>query len=176
MGTPDLIDTLKRQYAVFDTAIRLFDDPDALAKMAAVRLLTAERVVVHRGDKTVYEKLDFFVALREYRANPDIKQMMLQYYVAGMISWIRHAVLEGDSSTGSEAMQFFRHLRNAVSHGNTWSFDSRTLRRLEESPVRFRGFTIDHTLQGEPVLFKFMDLGDIFELLDEIRTELQSEQ
>lgn len=47
-------------------------------------------------------------------------------------------------------VQFFRHVRNAASHGNRWSFEEPKGSRpgTPDLPAAWRGFELDHTRKG----------------------------
>lgn len=66
-------------------------------------------------------------------------------------------------------LEFVRHLRNGVSHGNRFHF--RTYPNGKQEPTRmarFKNFTITTSMQNAPVLFDYIDIGDVFDLFDEV--------
>jgi hypothetical protein len=67
-------------------------------------------------------------------------------------------------------LEFFRHVRNAVGHGNKFSFS----RSEPIRPAAFRGRSISRTLHGQPVFFEFLGPGDALDLLDHIETHLRT--
>jgi hypothetical protein len=68
---------------------------------------------------------------------------------------------------GTPELEFLFHLRNAVSHDNTFNFQNQQPR----SPATFSHFTVDASLQGfHPVLFQYMLPGDIYDLLEFLKT------
>ena len=65
--------------------------------------------------------------------------------------------------------EFFRHIRNAISHGNRFTFS----RNEPSRPAAFKNKTIDHNLNGyENVLFTFIGIGDTLDLLDHLRDNI----
>ncbi len=72
---------------------------------------------------------------------------------------------------GSEVFEFFRHIRNASSHLNTFQF----IQKEPANPARWRNAVIDHHLKGEnnPLcghrcFGNFLGVSDILELLIDI--------
>lgn len=65
-------------------------------------------------------------------------------------------------------LEFFRHIRNALGHGNKFNC-------LGNEPVRpaaFRGRSLSRALNGKPVFFDFIGSGDALDLLDRIQAHL----
>ena len=73
-------------------------------------------------------------------------------------------------------LELVYHLRNGIAHGNR--FDIRNLQRLTKYPAHNRAcykntiFEITPALNGLPVLFDFMDAGDVLDLLFSIAFHL----
>lgn len=66
-------------------------------------------------------------------------------------------------------MEFLRHIRNACSHGNKFTFKDDEPRR----PAKLGSLAITRSLEGmSPVLFDFITLGDAVLLLDSITRRL----
>lgn len=80
--------------------------------------------------------------------------------------------------THSPEFEFFRHVRNASSHRNYFTFDKEEPRR----PAAWRGFTIDHTklgkenpLQGSPCFGPVLGPADLVSLLKDIEDQLRAD-
>jgi hypothetical protein len=76
-----------------------------------------------------------------------------------------------DRNGPNAVLQFFRHVRNAASHGNRWHF-YRTEPRL---PARWRLLTVDHNLKGsanplhgKKCFFGSMASADLLYLLQDV--------
>lgn len=67
-------------------------------------------------------------------------------------------------------IEYFRHLRNAVSHGNRWSFMNGEPRR----PAAFRSFTLLAAQHGDVALFETLSTGDVMDLLDDVAAHLRA--
>lgn len=69
-----------------------------------------------------------------------------------------------DNNDKSEIFEFFRHIRNAASHSNKFTF-------LGDEPVRpakWRNIEITKELQGTQCFGKFIDCADLISLILEI--------
>jgi hypothetical protein len=68
-----------------------------------------------------------------------------------------------------EDVEFLRHIRNACSHGNRFTFRDGEPRRL----AKLKNLEITRSLEGmSPVLFDFITLGDAVVLLDSVTRRL----
>jgi len=86
-----------------------------------------------------------------------------------MMSWktLQNEIDVGPKHTSS-AVQFLRHIRNGCAHGN--HFDIR-----DKAPMRlalWSGVNITKDDDGNPVLYTFIDAGDVFHLLNDVFWEL----
>ena len=68
----------------------------------------------------------------------------------------------------SEILQFFRHVRNGVSHGNRFRID-----RASDNAT-WRGLHISNALNGTEVIPVYITIGDIFYLLHDVNEHLKS--
>lgn len=80
-----------------------------------------------------------------------------------------------EKNDGSPEFEFFRHIRNASSHGNRFIFT----RKEPSKPVAWRGGTIDHTLKGNAnplhgteCFGAFIGAADIIDLLWDIEQKI----
>ena len=72
-------------------------------------------------------------------------------------------------------IQFFRHVRNAASHGNMWNFLDTNKRKEPRLPAAWRGIRLDHTmpgkqnpLQGKPCFYGTIGPADLLYLLQDV--------
>lgn len=66
-------------------------------------------------------------------------------------------------------VEFFRHIRNASAHGNTFRF--KKYKDGQEEPVRsavWRKIEITKKMEGTRLFFEFLSAGDLIYLLDDI--------
>lgn len=77
-------------------------------------------------------------------------------------------------------LELVYHLRNGIAHGNQFNFTTSGLARLKQYPAHNRDawfskmiFEIAPTLNGQTVLFDFMDAGDVLDLLSSVGAHLR---
>lgn len=87
-----------------------------------------------------------------------------------IISWVGDELSNNGYFDKTPELEFFRHLRNGISHGNKFSFKNDEPTRL----AKFKGFEITKVIQGKTVLFEFISTGDLFDLFDHIKTHLRA--
>jgi hypothetical protein len=66
-------------------------------------------------------------------------------------------------------LEFFRHIRNALGHGNAFNF-------LRNEPARLAEFNqrvLSRALNGQKVFFDYMGPGDALDLLDHLEAHLR---
>jgi hypothetical protein len=66
-------------------------------------------------------------------------------------------------------LEYFRHIRNALGHGNKFHFTGKEPVR----PASFRGRMLSSALNGQSVVFEYMGPGDAMDLLDHIERHLR---
>ena len=87
-----------------------------------------------------------------------------------MTSWIGHELKSKQYFDKTPELEFFRHLRNGLSHGNKFYFREGEPKR----PARFKTFEITRCLQGQEVAFSFINTGDFFDLFDYLKAHLRA--
>ncbi|WP_122288814.1 hypothetical protein [Serratia plymuthica] len=97
----------------------------------------------------------------------------LEAFDYGIIVAIGQIFAEAGLYNISKEFQFFRHIRNGVAHGNTFTFNKKEPSQLAE----FNGLVISKQLEGLKVLNAygeaFINSGDLWELLDELEKQLR---
>lgn len=86
-----------------------------------------------------------------------------------MILWIGEDLKQESWFDRSPALEFFRHVRNAVAHNNAFHFLGGEPRR----PARFRNFQLDAGMHGQNLFFEFMMAGDVLDLFVDIAAHLR---
>jgi hypothetical protein len=117
---------------------------------------------------TYYEGVDVYAAQEAVHGsgyNLDFLGTMLSV----ALLWIGDALTRASYFDRAPVLEFIRHLRNAVAHGNVFNLVNGEPRR----PARFRQFEITANLHGTPVLFEYMMGGDIFDLFDDVVAHLR---
>jgi hypothetical protein len=97
-------------------------------------------------------------------------------WLASALLAVGDALAKNDYFDHAPALELVRHLRNGIAHGNR--FDIRVPDKLKKFPAHNRDvrpknpetgtFEITPTLHGQPVLFDFMEAGDVLELLNDV--------
>ena len=106
------------------------------------------------------------------KKTPRYSQTLINFYRAFTIA-IKDIIWEEQEFQQllqKNELQFFRHLRNASAHNNTFFWDTGNQRQniLKKLPVSWRGKVIEAKLEGSPLYMDFMKPGDIFLLLADI--------
>ena len=121
-----------------------------------------------RIDNSYYE-MDLYQSLEQTINNPQFNLAQLGLPLFPIITLLHDLAKENGFLNHSQEFEFFRHIRNAISHGNRFTFS----RNEPSRPAAFKNKTIDHNLNGyENVLFTFIGIGDTLDLLDHLRDNI----
>lgn len=121
-----------------------------------------------RRDGTLYE-MDLDATVANVTNNPGFTMIVILNAFTVMLPDIAHALSQRHYFTNSPELEFFRHLRNAVSHGNKFHFTNNKINH----PARFGAYEITPALEGQRALFAFINPGDVLDLFDEIERQLR---
>lgn len=120
----------------------------------------------------------FSFYLEEARKNPSIIHHLDRIYFAGALLTLGDALSKYNYFDRAPILELVRHLRNGIAHGNTFDIrDSKTLIKHPANNKSFDGnavFEITDTLNGQPVLFDFMEPGDIVTTFTNVNFHLQN--
>lgn len=96
-------------------------------------------------------------------------------WTAGALLGLGDDLAENNYFNHAPELELVYHLRNGIAHGNSFSFTTGGLHRLERHPAHnllawIRGdlrseFQVTPELSGMPVLFEFMGPGDVLDLI-----------
>jgi len=174
----DHIEFLKNLYAVGNTGLLALNDPMYLEHLESNRGLdTGSTIRLGRKDNSYYEGIDFWEAVGRAQT-PEFNLAFMGALLSASISWIGDQLKDEKYFAEQLAkggippadLEYFRHLRNAIAHGNRWNFNKGEPRR----PASFGPFVLSSSLQDTQVLFDYMMPGDIFDLLDAVAARLRS--
>jgi hypothetical protein len=90
--------------------------------------------------------------------------------IATAVLWIEDELKANVYFDKTPELEFFRHTRNGLSHGNRFHFMSGQPSR----PATFGQFTLDASLQGHNILFEYLSSGDVFDLFDAVYDHRQA--
>jgi hypothetical protein len=133
-------------------------------------------VPVPRKDGTAhFFNLSHFV--REVSTTPEFQKEQDRLWMTGALLTLGDELSRVGYFDQAPDLEFLRHLRNGIGHGNRFHF----LNGEPKRPAHFTGaaggdgatstvhpattFEITHSLEGQPVLFDFMGPGDLCDLL-----------
>ena len=161
----ELIDDFKVYYAT--TCFLLINIHPSLVNQTLnlAGLDPGSSMLWRRSDNTYYT-LDLYQVLSRTVNNPDFNIDQLGLPLFPIIATIHDFGKNHGFINQSPEFEFFRHIRNAISHGNRFTFGPYEPSR----PASFSGKEIDNSLNGmENVLFTFIGIGDVLDSLDHIR-------
>jgi hypothetical protein len=153
-------------YAAHIAAIRL---APRVSDKALVRLIADYPIdSVQRKDGTKWS-FDTQNALVSAVANQAIAEEFPRVWLTGSLLAVGDALERHNYFDHAPELELVYHLRNGVAHGNR--FDIQNRKRLKKYPAHNRAyhkntiFEITPALNGQRVLFDFMDAGDVLDLL-----------
>lgn len=115
----------------------------------------------------------------ELAADPTRARAIREAYVAGAVLAFADAIAKYEQNDKSPQLEFVRHLRNAISHGNRFNLTTKACKRLEAHPAflfRANGslsHKIKPKLDGKQCLGKFIDIPSVFESFDAASLRVQ---
>ena len=166
----DLIDSLQSVYAATSTALLLLNDDQTIQLLAAKGFDPGATIRLGRQDNTYYEGIKLRDSINLVRGNARFNLDFLGSQFMTILSWVGDQLSENGYFDKTPELEFFRHLRNGVSHGNRLNL----LHGEPKRPAKFKEFEITPTLHGQPVLFEFISTGDLFDLFDHVKNHLRS--
>lgn len=189
-----LAQELNRGYLAFAASVTVMQHPYTVGVVERLeRENTGPAVVpiesISRKDETAHF-FDLSHALRNISTSPTYREIRDRLWLAGAVLAI------GDELDRAQPyyfdrepdLEFVRHLRNGVAHGNTFHFEGNQPTR----PAHFTGpdqrllsdgrtstpvgqshtFEITSSLEGQQVLFGFMGPGDVCDLMQFVANRL----
>lgn len=168
----DKIDRLRSYYVAASFGLVLLNDDDVLQLIERKGYDLGSRVTLGRRDNTYHETLpDLWTAIGNVRESSAFNLDFLGSLLMGAVSWVGDDLKNNGYFDKTPELEFFRHLRNAISHGNRWHFTHQEPRR----PASFGAFTLTKDLHDqEGVLFEFMSTGDVADLLEHTAAYLRT--
>lgn len=168
----ELIDRLKEYFVAGGLSLVLLNDDDVLRLMERKGYDPGTTIALGRRDNTKYTDLPpLWDAVSAVRGDPQFNLDYLGLLLTVIVSWVGDALAQHRYFDQTPELLFFRHLRNALSHGNKWHF----LGAEPRQPAYFGSFVLSKSMHGdEGVLFGFMSTGDVLDLLDHTAAHLRS--
>lgn len=162
----DKIDWYKMAYVAASMVPVMLNHPAIVEPLRGI--MSGGTLAFGRRDNT-YHEVSFDAVLDHGTNSNQFNLEMLGGYLNTAISVLGNDLSKQDYFDRNSLLEFFRHIRNGLSHGNQFHFTSSEPRR----PAQFGIFTIDRTLQGRNILFQYMSAGDVLDLFDAVAEHLR---
>ncbi len=166
----DLISELRLAYVALSLTPVLINQPDFLDYLKSHGFDQGTTVRLGRTDGTYYESLDVYASLQSAANHPPFNRLQLGMIFFLIFSAVGDRLQRTQYFDKAPVLEFFRHIRNGVSHGNRLHFLGPEPRR----PASFRGFTLSAADHGKTLFFEYMLTGDAMDLLDDTEAHLRS--
>lgn len=165
-----LIAELRLAYVALTLTPVLINQPDFLTYLQSHGFDHGSSVRLGRKDGTYYEGLDIYASLQSAVNHPPFNRLQLGMIFYLIFSTVGDRLQRAAYFDKAPLLEFFRHIRNGVSHGNQLHFVGPEPRR----PASFRGFTLSRADHGKTLFFEYMLTGDAMDLLDDTEAHLRS--
>lgn len=166
----EMIDRLQQYYAAISTSLLMLNNDDLLHSLHATGLDEGSTIRLGRQDNSYYENINVWDSIRAVKGNSGFNLDFLGSQLMTILSWVGDELSANKYFDKTPELELFRHLRNGISHGNTFNLLNGEPRR----PATFKSFQITPALNGKPVLFEFMSTGDLFDLFDHVKGHLRT--
>ena len=162
-------------YAAHITASRMASRIDRNALVKFIGAFPTDSVPRKNGTPYTWHTQDtFYYAV----ARDTIREEFPRIWLTGSLLAVGDALKDNGYFDHAPELELVRHLRNGVAHGN--HFDIRYPDELTNYPAHNRNaayrtstiFEITPALDGQPVLFHFMEAGDVLNLLASVAHHL----
>lgn len=170
-----LAENLAAGYYAHSAAITIAKDPRAPALMPPILpgyAVPVGRVARKDGTEHVFS---FPHYLESARTNPAIASELPRVWLSGSLLTLGDALGQQQYFDHAPELEFIRHLRNGIAHGNRFNIDKRGREQLAKYPAHnrlaaIRGdnqelFEITPALNGQPVLFDYMGPANVLDVL-----------
>jgi hypothetical protein len=162
-------------YALHIAASRLAPLVDGKVLVRLIADYPIDSVPRKDGTKWTFDTMD---ALGNAVARKAIREEFPRIWLTGSLLAVGDALKDNDYFDHAPELELVRHLRNGIAHGNR--FDIQYLDELTKYPAHNRDamfrtktiFEIKPECNGQPVLFDFMDAGDVLDLLSSVAIHL----
>jgi hypothetical protein len=160
-------------YTAHITASRMAPRIDSKALVKLIADYPTDSVPRKNGPPFTFDTQDtFYNAL----VRDTIREEFPRIWLTGSLLAVGDALKDNGYFDRAPELELVRHLRNGVAHGNR--FEIRYPDELTEYPAHNRAcysysiFEITPAHDGQPVLFDFMEAGDVLDLLFSVASHL----
>ena len=162
-------------YTAHITASRMAPRIDSNALVKFIGAYPTDSVPRKNGPPFTFGTQDTF-----YNAvvRDTIREEFPRIWLTGALLAVGDALKDNNYFDHAPELELVYHLRNGVAHGNRFRFTKPGRERLAKHPAHNRDrythgiFEITLALDGTPVLFNFMEAGDVLDLLFSVASHL----
>lgn len=152
------------------TLLLLLNSPNFLSTLNSLGVDPGSTIGFGRKDGSRHPPLSIDRSIQRIRFNPQYNLDFVGAFLMSNLSIIADALAHNSYFTKSPELEFVRHLRNAINHGNRFFFTPREPCR----PAHFSTFTISKSLQGQNAFWSFLMPGDVLDLLEEVESQMRA--
>ena len=152
------------------TFLMVLNSPAYTSILESFGIDAGSAVKFGRMDGTSHPPLDVQASVARIRGNPQYNLDYIGVFLMATVSLVADGLSRNSYFTKSPELEFLRHIRNAIAHGNCFFLKPGEPRR----PAHFKNFTISPALQGTEVFWKFMKPGDMLDLLETVEAQLRA--
>jgi hypothetical protein len=162
-------------YAAHITASRMPPRIDSDALVRFIGAYPTDSVPRKNGPPFTFGTQDTFY---DAEMRDTIREEFPRIWLTGALLAVGDALKDNHYFDHAPELELVYHLRNGIAHGNRFKFTDRGRKRLAEYPAHNRAsyrhsiFEITPALDGQPVLFNFMEAGDALDLLFSVAQHL----
>jgi hypothetical protein len=164
-----------RGYLTHIAAVRSIPRIDSNALVRLIASWPSDFVQRKDGSKWSFDTQDALVDLADKTIDAELPRVWL----TGSLLALGDLLKEHGYFDRAPVLELVYHLRNGIAHGNCFHFEPSELNRLKKYPAHNRDasfrkviFEITPALNGEEILFEFMDAGDVLDLLSSVRAHM----
>jgi hypothetical protein len=162
-------------YAAHNTASRMAPRIDSNALVKFIGAYPTDSVPRKNGPPFTFGTQDTFY---DAVVRDTIREQFPRIWLTGALLAVGDALKDNNYFDHAPELELVYHLRNGIAHGNHFKFTDGGRKRLAEYPAHNRAcyrhsiFEITDALDGQPVLFDFMEAGDVLDLLFSVADHL----
>jgi len=163
-------------YTAHITASRIAPRIDSNALVKLIGAYPTDSVPRKYGPPFTFHTQDTF---GDAVVRDTIREEFPKIWLTGSLLAVGDALKDNDYfNDHAPKLELVYHLRNGVAHGNRFEFNDRGRKRLAKYPAHNHDcythgiFEITPALDGTPVLFNFMEAGDVLDLFFDVADHL----
>lgn len=175
-GVAQLASHMLRGYLAHIAAVRSVPRVGGNALVRLIADWPSDFVQRKDGSRWSFDTQDALVDLADKAIDAELPRVWL----TGSLLALGDTLKEHGYFDRAPVLELVYHLRNGIAHGNRFNFKTTGLERLKKYPAHNRDalfskmlFEVAPTLNGQVVLFDFMDAGDVLDLLSSVGAHLR---